>query len=59
VLACNDRFFNGLQGAIRTLDTHWSDHQIIFYDLGLDEKQKQLVKKKKDLFVDLILISFI
>ncbi len=47
MLTCDSRFFGGLEGAIHSLDTYWSDHQIVFYDLGLKKEQKQLVKKTK------------
>jgi phosphoribosylformylglycinamidine synthase len=30
---------------LRVLDTYWSDHKIVFYDLGLQDNEKQLVKK--------------
>ncbi len=46
VLACDQSFFGGLEGAIHTLDIHWSDHQIIVYDMGINIQQKQLVKNK-------------
>ncbi|CAF3337111.1 unnamed protein product [Rotaria sp. Silwood1] len=38
VLACDHAFFDGLQGAIHTLDTYWSDHRIIFYDLVFTDR---------------------
>ncbi|CAF1482004.1 unnamed protein product, partial [Rotaria sp. Silwood1] len=46
VLACDHAFFDGLQGAIHTLDTYWSDHRIIFYDLGISNEQETLLRKK-------------
>jgi len=45
VLTCDSRFFGGLQAAIHTLDTYWSDHEIIFYDLGITTEQEELVRK--------------
>ena len=57
VFACNERFFGALQGTIRTLDTHWPEHQIIFYDLGITTEHKELVNRKSlhllSLFIDL------
>ncbi|CAF4196784.1 unnamed protein product, partial [Rotaria sordida] len=34
------------QGAIHTLDTYWSDHRIIFYDLGISNEQEILLRMK-------------
>ena len=47
VLACNQGFFGGLEGAIHSLDIHWPTHQIVFYDMGLTPQQRELVKKKQ------------
>ncbi|CAF1432215.1 unnamed protein product [Rotaria sordida] len=46
VLACDQDYFDGLQGAIHTLDTYWSDHRIIFYDLGISNEQEILLRMK-------------
>ncbi|CAF4732901.1 unnamed protein product, partial [Rotaria sp. Silwood2] len=46
VLACDQGYFDGLQGAIHTLDTYWSDHRIIFYDLGISSEQETLLRTK-------------
>ncbi|CAF4122427.1 unnamed protein product [Rotaria sordida] len=46
VLACDQDYFDGLQGAIHTLDTYWSDHRIIFYDLGISNEQEILLRTK-------------
>ncbi|CAF4499164.1 unnamed protein product [Rotaria socialis] len=46
VLACDQSFFNGLQGAIRTLDTYWPDHKIAFYNLGITSDQEELLREK-------------
>ncbi|CAF4090730.1 unnamed protein product [Rotaria sordida] len=46
VLACDQGFFDELQGAIHTLDTYWSDHRIIFYDLGISNEQEILLRMK-------------
>jgi hypothetical protein len=56
-LACDEVFFNGLQGAIRTLDTYWPDHDIIVYDMGHSPQQRELVGN--DLFYSYTTICFI
>ena len=48
VLASDRSYFNGLQGAIHTLDTYWPDHKIAFYDLGITSDQEELVWKNTD-----------
>ncbi|CAF3370100.1 unnamed protein product [Rotaria socialis] len=46
VLACDQSFFNRLQGAIHTLDTYWPDHKIAFYNLGITSDQEELLREK-------------
>ncbi|CAF3478381.1 unnamed protein product [Rotaria socialis] len=46
VLACDQSFFNELQGAIHTLDTYWPDHEIAFYNLGITSDQEELLREK-------------
>ncbi|CAF2744966.1 unnamed protein product [Rotaria sp. Silwood2] len=46
VLACDQGYFDRLQGAIHTLDTYWSNHRIIFYDLGISSEQEILLRTK-------------
>ncbi|CAF3959304.1 unnamed protein product [Rotaria magnacalcarata] len=46
VLACDQSFFNELQGAIHTLNTYWPDHKIAFYNLGITSDQEELLREK-------------
>ncbi|CAF1970578.1 unnamed protein product [Rotaria magnacalcarata] len=46
VLACDEGFFNILQGAIHSLDEYWPGYKIVFYDMGLSRGQVKLLKKK-------------
>ncbi|CAF1185038.1 unnamed protein product [Adineta steineri] len=46
VLASDGGFFDGLQGAIHTLDTFWPNYTIIVYDMGYSPAQQNLLKTK-------------
>ncbi|CAF4761073.1 unnamed protein product [Rotaria socialis] len=46
VLACDEGFFNILQGAIHSLDEYWSGYRIVFYDMGLSSGQVKLLREK-------------
>jgi hypothetical protein len=47
VLTGDASFFDKLQGAIRTLDEFWPQHDIAVYDLGLVNEQRELVSYAK------------
>lgn len=44
VTACDSQFFGIAEGVIESLDAHWPDHRIAFYDMGLSPQQRQLVR---------------